>query len=157
MENFVAFWKPEVASVYEKANPQKVAEEILSVSERPTREQIVEMARDKKTESNKLFDWVDKSAAEKYRLIQAGKVMTALCIEYKGLNENPEPVRKPVPVRLLYNIDNGTGYTPIVEIVKNEDNYKKLLDRAKDELKSFKAKYSMLKELGAVFSEIDKL
>lgn len=157
MENFVAFWKPDVKTIYEKADAQKVAEEILSVSDQPTREQIVAMARDKKTESHKLFDWVDKSAAEKYRLIQAGKIMTALCIEYKGMNDTHEPDKKPVPVRLLYNIDNGAGFTPIIEIVKNEDNYKKLLDRAKDELKSFKVKYSMLKELGPVFSEIDKL
>lgn len=157
MENFVAFWKPEVITVYGKADPQKVAEEILSVGDQPTKEQIVEMARNKNTESHKLFDWDDKSAAEKYRLSQAGKIMTALCIEYKGLNEVHEPDKKPMPVRLLYNIDNGPGFTPIIDIVKNEDNYQKLLGRAKDELKSFKMKYSMLKELSAVFIEIDRL
>lgn len=153
----MAFWKPDVESIFKKANAQKVAEEIMSVSDQPTREQIVEMARDKNKESHKLFEWNNKAAADKYRLIQAGKIVTALCIEYKGLNEIKNPDRNQVPLRLLYNIDNGTGYTPIIEIVKNEDNYRKLLDRAKDELKSFKMKYSMLNELGAVFSEIDKL
>ena len=157
MENFVAFWKPDVATVYKKADAQKVAEEIYAVGDQPTREQIVEMARNKKTESHKLFDWDDKSAAEKYRLVQAGKLMTALCIEYVGMNEEKKPDTKPVPIRMYYNIDNGAGYTPTVAIMQNQNNYNKLLMKATDELKSFKVKYAMLKELQPVFTEIDKL
>jgi hypothetical protein len=40
-------------------------------------------------------------------------------------------------------------------IVRQEDEYKKLLERAWAELRAFKAKYAMLTELEEIFSLID--
>lgn len=158
-ENIVAMWRPEVDSIYKKADPQKVANEIFADGLHPTNEQIVEIARDKKTEVHKLFDWDDKSCARKYRLTQAHAIMTALVVNIVGVNKaEDETEKKPLIVRYAYNIDNGSpGYTPIHEIMANKDDYNALLNKAKSELNAFKAKYAMLKELKNVFSEIDKL
>lgn len=159
MENIVAMWRPGVDHMFKKADPQKVASEIFANGLHPTNEQIVEIARNKNAESHKLFDWDDQSCARKYRLVQAHNIMTALVVNIVGINKTQEETEmKPLTVRYAYSIDNGKpGYTPIHEIMANPNDYNALLNKAKSELNAFKAKYAMLKELKAVFNEIDKL
>ena len=58
-----------------KADAQKVAEEIKSIGDEVTAEQIVELARDEDTELHKCFDWNDQTAAEKWRKQQARQIL----------------------------------------------------------------------------------
>lgn len=50
------------------ADAQKVADEILAIGKSATTAQILDKARDEKTELHKCFDWNDAEAAEKWRM-----------------------------------------------------------------------------------------
>jgi hypothetical protein len=132
------------------ADAQKVADEILTIGSSATTAQILDKARDEKTELHKCFDWDDAEAAEKWRLQQARHIVCNLVIKEK--NETPRP-----EVRVFFKTDADSGYKPTVLIMQDKDEYRKLLDRALAELNSFKAKYKTLVELDGVFDAIDKV
>lgn len=134
-----------------KADAQKVANEISSIGLSVRPEEIVEKARDENTELHKCFEWDNTKAAEKYRVYQARKIIGHLIV--KEVDDNP----KRQEVRFFYKTDNQDGYKPVSYIMRNEDEYQKLLDRAFSELKSFQKKYSTLKELDGLFEVINAL
>lgn len=132
-----------------KADPQKCAEEIMSIGGEVTPEQVLEKGRDKDSELHKCFEWDDSIAAEKYRLNQAGTVLRLLVIK-----EEEKPEDRP-EVRFFHKTKDDEGYKPVHIIVKKEDEYAALLERAWAELRAFKAKYACLQELQEIFELID--
>lgn len=142
-----AAWKP--GSRY-GADAQKVANEIFSIGDSATPAQILEKARDTKSELHKCFDWNDAEAAEKWRLQQARNIVCNLV--YKETSNEPSP-----SIRLFFKTDSESGYKPTSLILQNKDEYQKLLSRALAELNSFKTKYKTLSELDGVFAAVDQL
>lgn len=134
-----------------KADAQKCAEEIRTLGDEIRAEQVLELARDENTELHKCFEWDDSIAAEKYRYVQAQRVIKMLVIK-----EEEKPDDRP-PVRMFYKTVSNEGYKPTELIIKKQDEYDALLKRAYAELLSFKNKYSMLSELQDVFEAIDAL
>lgn len=132
-----------------KADANKVAEEIFSIGNEVTPEQIVEKAKDEETELHKCFEWDDRIAGEKYRKWQARDIVCKLVIQ-----EEEVPKDRP-ETRVLYKTDATSGYKPTEYIVRKKDEYEALLERAWAELRAFKAKYSMLKELDEILELID--
>lgn len=132
------------------ADAQKVADEILAIGKSATTAQILDKARDEKTELHKCFDWDDAEAAEKWRMQQARHIVCNLVIKEKTDAPKPE-------VRVFFKTDDESGYKPTVLIMQDKDEYRKLLDRALAELNSFRSKYKTLVELDGVFDAIDKV
>ena len=60
------------------ANAQLVGEQILSIGESATAQQVLDKGRDDNTELHKCFEWNNDIAAEKYRLDQARSVLRNL-------------------------------------------------------------------------------
>lgn len=143
----VATWRPGFGLF--KADPQKVAQEILSLGDNVKPEQIVERAKDASSELHKCFEWDNKKAADKYRLYQARQVVCHLVIE-ESVEKNND-----APIRLLHKTEAAEGYKPFSLIVKDPDEYSKLLERARSELRAFKAKYHSLSELEEILALID--
>ena len=133
------------------ADANKVATEISNIGEDVTPKQIVDYARDSATELHKCFDWNDESAAEKYRMWQARNVINHLVFE------KTEDDTSAHELRMFFKTTDDGGYKPTLVIMKNEDEYKALLERAKRELRGFQQKYKSLKELQPVFEVIDLL
>lgn len=131
------------------ADANKCANEIMSIDGEITRESVLEKARDENTELHKCIDWNDRSAAEKYRLIQAGEIIRFLVIE-----EDEKPQDRP-EIRVFHITEKGEGYKPIQYIVKHESEYERLLANAWAELRAFKAKYACLQELREILDLID--
>ena len=133
-----------------KADATKVAEEIYSISDCCTPEDLVEKAKDESTELHKCFEWDDTIAGEKYRKIQAQQVL-----RYLVVTKQPEK-QEPVTYRMFVNTGDRSGeYKPTELVVQRKDEYATLLETAKRELIAFRKKYSMLVELKEVFDEID--
>ena len=131
-----------------KADANKVAREIAAIGDNVTPEQIVEKAKRKNTELHKCFEWDDKIAAEKWRIQTARLIVCQLVVK----DENRDP-SKP-EVRIFVNNDKKEGYKKLEIVLKNPDEYQKLLETAYEELRRFKAKYSMLTELRDIFDLI---
>lgn len=159
MVQLKAMWTPDWEKFANGADAQKVANEIFAISDKPTKEQIVDMARDPKTESNKLFEWNDTIAAERYRKEQAGWALRHLKVEFIKDDEDLENALIPsAPVRLFYGDPiKNEGFVAITTVLKDNDMYQSLLEKAKSEIKSFRVKYSVLKELKPLFDVIDEI
>lgn len=133
------------------ADAQKCYEEIMEICEdldSASPQAVLDRARDESSELHKCFTWDDSIAAEKWRVNEARLVTRQLVIkEVEVPKDRPE-------IRLFYKTDNESGYKPTEIIVRKEDEYKKLLASAYAELRAFKRKYSMLKELQEIFDLI---
>ena len=140
-----------------KADPNKVYDEITSLGEKFTPEQIVEYAREnKKSELNKCFEWSDKAAAKKYRIIQAQTIIRNIVV-IKDVEEG-DPDTGRVVVRAIISTNERTNeYEPIQRTVVNQNSYNRLLAAAMDELQAFKKKYDTLAELSGIIAEIEAL
>ena len=131
-----------------KADAQRVADEIGENSITP--EQVLEKARnDENSELHKCFEWNDGIAAEKYRLIQARKIIINLAYVPKEKTDEP--------VRCFQITREKSVYMPTKQFLVNSNEYQDLLKRAKVELESFKRRYATLSELEAVFEAIENI
>ena len=131
-----------------KADAQRVADEIGENSITP--EQVLEKARnDENSELHKCFEWNDGIAAEKYRLIQARKIIINLADVPKEKTDEP--------VRCFQITREKSVYMPTKQFLVNNDEYQDLLKRAKVELESFKRRYATLSELETVFEAIENI
>ena len=72
------------------------------------------------------------------------------------MNTNDEE-KEPIQFRVMLKNERtyGSGYKQTIVMVKDEDEYKKLLDQAYLELHAFKQKYSCLSELAEILALID--
>lgn len=131
-----------------KADAQKVSEEISEIGETVEPSELVAKARNENTELHKCFEWRDDVAAEKFRLHQARMLLCNLVFEVK------DDAKKSEPIRLMYKTTENDGYKSINLIMQKPDEYNALLDRAYSELRAFKNKFKMLKELKAIFDLI---
>ena len=143
-------WKREVEGLYAGVDPQRVAEEIVSIGDSATPEQIVERAKDEASELHKCFEWDVEKAAKKYWIVQARQVCRHLVIEQTVDDGSDLP-----PVRTFNIVNKGYGYKQTEVIFRREDEYKTLLAAAMAELHAFKQKYQRLTELADVFAAID--
>lgn len=130
------------------ADAQRVADEIGENSITP--EQVLEKARnDENSELHKCFEWNDSIASEKYRLIQARKIIINLAYVPKEKTDEP--------VRCFQITREKSVYMPTKQFLVNNDEYQDLLKRAKVELESFKRRYATLSELETVFEAIESI
>lgn len=130
-----------------RADAQKVYEEMGDSNITP--EELLEKAKNEKSELHKCFDWDDKVAAHKYRLIQAQTIIRLLVKVPESEEEHP--------VRVFQISSEKHVYQPTVFFQRDEDEYQKLLSRALVELEGFKKRYSMLSELETIMEDIDKI
>lgn len=131
---------------------QKCYDECQTLSE-VTPENVLDKARDKETELHKCFEWDNKVAGEKYRLIQARDIIRHFVIVTPEESKDEEPVK----VRSYQITTTRNVYEPTRVFLQKPDEYKALLERAKTELENFKRRYQTLVELEEVIESIDRL
>ena len=138
-------------------NAQVVGETIEKIEQTHgecTASLLLDEARSEKSNLHPLFEWDDTVAAEKYRLTQATKYITAIAVVFKDKKDN-----EPNTIRAFANVGakNNGSFITMTKALSNEDSRQIVLKHALDELQSFKAKYQGLKEFINIFKEIDKL
>lgn len=135
--------KPEVAK---QVMDELAAEGRLSPAE------LVEVSRPKSAPlHDDFFDLNDKEAAQKYREGRAANMIRSIIV-------TPDAEEEAKLVRAFFNIERGTHEYIPTEIIFSDDAKKsRLLEVAKRELLSFKAKYETLTELAGVMNAIDEL
>lgn len=137
-----------------KADAQKCYEEIQEIGDEVKPEQVLERAKDKKSELHKCFEWDNSIAAEKYRVFQARQVINHLIVVKREVDDEE---KEPVQFRVMMKNDRSemSGYKQTIVMVKDEDEYRKLLEQAYAELHAFKKKYQCLSELSEILALID--
>ena len=147
-----AGWK--LPGIMKGIDPQKTYDEIYGDGESRTLSDIVDLARNKKSAMHNYFEWDNKIASEKYRVIQAQRLVKNFVL----IREDPETKEEEKTVFRLVEADSSrTGtYKPVKFFYENKDEYEKLLDRAKIELEGIKNRYQRLTELDSVIDAIDE-
>ena len=144
-------------SLFSKADPEKCFEEISSIGDEVTPEQVVEKGMDPCSELSKCFTKDDSEAAYKWRVREAREIMRQLIVITRPDPENEDEKGEPVQFRILMKNDNlhSSGYKQTLVMVRDEDEYQKLLNMELEELRTFKRKYSMLSELWEILDLIN--
>ena len=131
-----------------KADADKVYSELEQIAERTPQNVVDYAAEHPESELYKCFTWDDTKAANEWRKQEARQVMRLLVFE----DENEE---ESIKVRVLQK--TAEEYKPVTQIVRNKDEYKELLKRAKAELSAFKERYKTLTELETVLEAIEAI
>lgn len=134
-----------------KADAETVYKEITALGDSFSPEQIVEAAKDEKSELHKCFTWDDTVAAENWRKHQA-RVLVAQLVVKTETSDN-----EPVSVRVIASTSARNEYKPVVKMLEVEQDYADLLARATRELQAIRSKYKMVTELREIFEAIDEL
>lgn len=141
MSDVVYSWK--VDGLY-KVDADKVGSEIESLGDMFSLKNVVDKAKHKGSSMHGLFEWDNEVAGGKYREIQAGRIVRCLVVTKTENNAVPEKTK----IRTFVSTNNRDNtYQSIKVVVNDKTEYDKLLDKAMQELKAFKDKYSCLVEL----------
>lgn len=99
-----AFWKHNF--LHNRANPQKVAEELYAIRDELSFNEAVTIVRkyaeDPKTELHKCLEWDNKIASEKYRILQVRSVLSGIAIRRVTADSSGE--KKEFEIRLFESI-----------------------------------------------------
>lgn len=107
--------------------------------------ELVNESRDEASPLHGMFEWDDEVAAEKYREVQAGKIIRSIVVKVED---------SPLPFRAFSSL-KPQQYVSTKNALSREDTRRVLLDSAKRELEAFRRKYRALEELAEVFDAID--
>lgn len=135
-------------NVYFNADANKVGKELEELEnslDSLDTKNIVNFAKDEKSELHKCFEWDDKVAGEKYRLQQANQILTSISIVSKEEDSKPEVVRAFVNIK--DSEDNERKFKNIAKVLENEDEYSQIKKKAYDDLVRCKDRYSKIIEL----------
>ena len=134
-----------------KGNPEKCYQELQSLGDSYTPEDVLDLAEDPNTELHKCFTWDDTKAARLYRLSEARTICNSLRVVVERKDGTPQEFR------VIQHDDTEKVYKPVVLMVRNEDEYSRLLEQAKDDMRRFKERYKRITELAEVIDEIEKV
>ncbi len=145
-------WKAtSFSGLYNKMDANKVGQEIESLGENVTAEDVVSKAKSTRSAMHNYFEWDDSVAGHLYRKQQANQLLCHLQVKY--IVDKKEPVR----VKAFVNTKRNNGYQPIETVVSDIDRYQMLLNKAYEELRSVKTKYQELSEIQEKLSFLDEL
>lgn len=127
------------------ADAQLVGEELekLEFAGELNADEVLKFAKNNpESETYKCFEWDDSIAGEKYRRYQASHIMTSIAVKIK---EEPAETQR-VYVSVKTALDDKRTFKNIKEVLKNDDEYQQLVDKAKADFESCKDKYETLLE-----------
>lgn len=115
-------------------------------------EVVVAAARPVASPLHEYFTWDDTEAAEKFRLVEARRLLN-VTVEY--LKHGKEETAYRVFCSLSSDRREG-GYRVTAQVMSNVQLREQLLEDAREEMKLFAKKYHALNELAEVFAAIRK-
>lgn len=145
-----------------KSDPQLVGEVCQALKLQLNRElvakDLVDASRSEDAPLHSEFEWNDDIASEKYRELQAGRIIRSVSVK---ISQVPTEVtqlkvkiteKKGETVRFFHSV-NGKGYESLEIIIQNEEKYKKLSENFVRDIGYLQEKYEMLRSYYASFFE----
>lgn len=106
---------------------------------------LVEAARDEEHPLHHNFEWNNRIAGEKYRLMTARLLINSVRVEFLG-QKREAFFNVTVPVRNV----KTRGYVSIDKVVSNAELHRQVVEQAVNELEYWQKKYDSLTELRGV-------
>ena len=112
---------------------------------------VIDFAKNEKTELHDHFEWNNKKAGYEHRLWQARQLIVRVTVEI------PEKEEETIQVQAYFSLkedrEKGGGYRYTVDVMSDKERRKQLLDQALQEFEYFQNKYKMLDELSDLFKK----
>lgn len=118
---------------------------------------IVDVARNPRSPLHSYFTWDDGEAAEKYREIQASRLIRFEYTTTAGSSREQRTIRFRTYWPTKTEETRSGGYRPTVEIMTDESRRAALLLEALGALNALRTKYGHLQELARVFDELERV
>lgn len=118
-----------------------------------TCEAVLDAARPKNSPLHSYFTWDDSRAAERYRLIEAGRLIATVRIEYTP-KKTAQVIHVPTFIPTGTNSEGKRQYFPVEEVTRNEFLQQKALADARSEMEGTRARYSHLVDLLELSTEV---
>lgn len=118
-----------------------------------TCEAVVDAARPENSPLHDYFTWSDSFAAERYRLIEAGRLIATVRIEYTP-KKATQVVYTPAFIPTGTSSEGKRQYYPVEEISKNDFLKSKALADARREMENTRDRYSHLVDLLELSTEV---
>ena len=112
---------------------------------------IVDDARDPKSPLHEYFDWDDSSAAEKYRLLQAGNLVRSIQVVVVDDDGKHQPTRHYLHVE----IEQVPQYVPLLEVARNPTLSAQVLTDARNQLEGWKRRFGVYAELAQAVDRLE--
>lgn len=119
-----------------------------------TPEAVLADARSNNSPIHSAFEWDDSAAAEKHRLWQARYLLACLTVNVTIQKQEERPVR--AFVHVTRTPEAVRQYVPVAAAMADADMRKQVLERAWNDLLSWRQKYADLKELASIFEAVDR-
>ena len=137
-----------------------------------TSQSFLDESRPEEAPTHKIFTWDDLLAAENWRLHESKNLLNHLECTYVVTREEDRVVEVQVeevsedimnmPIKSIAYVNvnpKGFGkkahFVPMEQAMNNKEMRNQVLDNALMELRQFRKKYAMMKELSVVFQSID--
>lgn len=116
-------------------------------------EHVVEASRDPDAPLHEAFEWDDKTAADAYRVNQAGYLIRSIEIAHVAA-----PEADPAYIRAFVSVERGKerSYTGTFDALADPDLRKQVVAAAWRELESWRQRHAELIEFARVFTVIDQ-
>ena len=147
-------WKKDSWLDGRKLDANEVGQEFEKIESKygvVTAEKVVAKAEDENNVLHNYFEWDNDKAGHLWRKQQARTLIA--CVEVTYINEDKT---EPVTVRAFVNTKKDTGYQRIEKVVTDIDSYQRLLDKAYDDLRAVRDKYTDLQEIQEKLSFLDE-
>lgn len=119
-----------------------------------TKELFLDASRPDSSPTHSLFDWDDKSAAEKYRLVQSGRIINNLVVTIKK-SKNDDPIATKAVVNVSVKDKEKATFVSTIKAMSDEGQRNNVLRRALHEMQAYEDRYRSFKELEKVFKAFD--
>lgn len=118
-----------------------------------TKKTLIDASRPEDAPLHKAFEWNDVVAGEKYREIQAGKMIANI----KIVTKVDETKKTRGFVTLEYGVGKPGVFESTEKVLSVTEKKNRLLTLAIRDLQAFRKKYISLSELGELFEVMDRL
>lgn len=132
-----------------------------------SKESFFEVSRPADSPTHALFEWDDKKAAERYRLVQSGRYIRDIKVTVITQEQEKKTLNVELKKSDAYEgrgfLNGGKSrtsnvvYNSAVQVLTDAEKRQNALNHAKAELFIFQRKYNSFEELAGVMKEIDKL
>jgi hypothetical protein len=134
------------------ADANKIGFELKEIGDKISPDDVVEKAKNEKSELNKCFEWDNNVAAESYRRDQARKLLRSIVIVKQNENDDEIPERQNVnfTIRAYENVtcgNDGRKYVETEKILQNQDWREELFMEILKEIGSLKRKIQKYESL----------
>jgi len=130
------------SNIWFKQDANKIGRELEQINDisELTNKEVLEYAENHKdSELAKCFEWNNEIAGRKFRLQQASNILCSISIV---IDDSKEPVEKTrVYVSTRKKDDEKRTFKKLVDVLDDDEEYKALVEKAKNELNTCQDKY----------------